>query len=469
VKEEGDFGRRWEEEKLPLLAQDLTSIHIHKLTQKLASFCVATRPEDLPVAALESARQLILDTIGVSLLASTHKIGRLISDQVAELGGHEQTASVFGAGDLKVAPVFAALANGTMANALDYDGGGHLPTHILPAVLAVAEESRLSGREALAAFIVAYEAAARLTKVIDAKRAEHQGPTYRGWWHVGLIGPVAAALAACRLKSADAEQTARAIGIATASSAGFRRSMGTMTKALHSGNAARGGIEAAMLAIRGFTGDPEIIEAPLGFVAAITMPNERDATPITERLGRPFVLETSPGVKRYPAVTPSHGVITAALKLAAQGGYAVEDIKKVESDFRTFSLSRMQARDEEEAGFCAPYLIAASLVHGAFGPEQILPAAINDPRVRKLSERVVQIPKTAGEGNVVTLHLHDGKTLSARGRGEHAVEPDFIALKFRQCASAALNASAVEEIRDIVAHLDQHPSLDRLMALARGA
>src|SRR6266567_1489567 len=180
---------------------------MHKLTEKLASFCVTTRAEDLPAAALESARQLILDTIGVSLLASTHKIGRLISDQVAELGGHEQTASVFGAGDLKVAPVFAALANGTMANALDYDGGGHLPTHILPAVLAVAEESRLSGREALAAFIVAYEAAARLTKVIDAKRAEHQGPTYRGWWHVGLIGPVAATLAACRLKGASIEQT----------------------------------------------------------------------------------------------------------------------------------------------------------------------------------------------------------------------------------------------------------------------
>src|SRR6266566_528444 len=125
VKEEGDFGRRWEEEKLPLLAQDLTSIHIHKLTQKLASFCVATRPEDLPAATLESARQLILDTIGVSLLASTHKIGRLISAQAAELGGHAQTASVFGAGNLKVAPGFAAQANGTMANALDYDSGQH--------------------------------------------------------------------------------------------------------------------------------------------------------------------------------------------------------------------------------------------------------------------------------------------------------------------------------------------------------
>ena len=451
------------------LVHDPPSIHTHKLTEKLASFSITTRADDLPSATLESARQLILDTIGVSLLASTHKIGRLISAQAAEFGGHVQMASVFGAGNLKAALIFAAQANGTMANALDYDGGGHLPTHILPAVLAIAEEGRLSGRDTLAAFIVAYEAAARLTKVIDAKRAEHQGSTYRGWWHVGLIGPVAAALAACRLKGADAEQTARAIGIATASSAGFRRSMGTMTKALHSGNAARGGIEAAMLAMRGFTGDPEIIEAPLGFVATIAMPDERDVTPIIERLGKPFALEKPPGVKRYPAVTPSHGVITAALKLAAQGGYAVEEIEKVESDYRSFSLSRMEARNEEEAGFCAPYLIAASLVHGVFGPEQILPAAIDDPRVRKLSARVRQIPKTAGEGNVVTLHLRSGKTLSARARGERAFEPDYIARKFTQCASAALNRRAADEISDIISHLDQQPSIDRLMALARGA
>jgi 2-methylcitrate dehydratase PrpD len=449
--------------------QDLSSICAHGLTEKLASFCITTRTQDLPVAALDSGRQLILDTIGVSLAASTSKVGRLIRAHAAELGGHAPVASVFGVGELKVAPIFAAQANGTMANALDYDGGRHLPTHILPAVLAVAEESRLSGRDVLAAFVVAYEAAARLTKVIDAKRAQHQGPTYRGWWHVGLIAPIAAAFAACRLKGATVEQMAHAIGIATASSAGFRASMGTMTKALHSGNGARGGIEAAMLAMRGFTGDPEIIEAPLGFVAAIALPDERDPTPITERLGRPFALEKSPGVKRYPAVTPSHGVITAALELAAQGGYVVEDIEKIESDFRTFSLSRMEARNEEEAGFCAPYLIAVSLVHRAFGPQQILPAVIADPRVLKLSKRVVQIPKTAGEGNVVILHLRGGNTLSARARGERAFEQEFVERKFTQCVSAVLNARAADEIIEIVAHLDQQPSIDRLMALARGA
>jgi 2-methylcitrate dehydratase PrpD len=439
------------------------------LTARLASFCIATHAEDLPAAALESARQLILDTIGVALLASSHRIGRLITAHARELGGHAPAASVLGAGDLKVAPIFAAQANGTLANALDYDGGVHLPTHILPAVLAVAEEGRRSGRDALAAFVLAYEAAARLTKVIDGRRAAEEGPTYRGWWHVGLIGPIAAALAACRLKGADGEQTARAIGIATASSAGFRASMGTMTKALHSGNAARAGIEAATLAMRGFTGDPEIIEAPLGFVAATAMPEERDPTPITERLGKPFALEKPPGVKRYPAVSPAHGIIAAALKLARQGGFALDEIETIESDYRTFSLQRTEARDEEQAGFCAPYLIAASLVHGAFGPEQILPAAIDDARVQAISARVVQVPKTEGEGNVVTLHLRGGRALSARARGERAFEPDFIARKFAECAAAAVSAHAAEEIREIVRHLDQQSSLERLMALVRGA
>src|SRR5258708_35280078 len=157
-----------------------------------------------------------------------------------------------------------------------------------------------------------------------------------------------------------------------------------------------------------------------------------------------------------------------AVQLAQQGGYAIDDIATVEADFRSFSLACMQALDEEQAGFCAPYLIAASLVHGAFGPDQITPAAIADPRVRRLSERVLQIPKTPGDGNEVRLRLRDGRVLSARARGERAFAPDDIARKFRQCAAAALESHAIDEIGDIVAHLEQRPSIDRLMTLARG-
>jgi 2-methylcitrate dehydratase PrpD len=161
-------------------------------------------------------------------------------------------------------------------------------------------------------------------------------------------------------------------------------------------------------------------------------------------------------------------VISAALDLAAQGGYEVEDIEKIEADFRSFSLSRQEARDTQEVSFCAPFLIAASLVHGFFGPRQITPAAIDDDRVQKLSRRVVQIPNSDGEGNVVTLHLRGGKSLSARARGERAFEPEFIRRKFQECASAVLNPHAVDEILETVDRFEEQPWVRRLMQLARG-
>jgi 2-methylcitrate dehydratase PrpD len=188
----------------------------------------------------------------------------------------------------------AALANGTLANALNFDEGSHRPTHILPAALAVAEEQCLSGRDVLDAFIVGYEAGARLTQVIDARRRQQRGPIHQGWWHVGLVGPITAALTICRLLKLDRSQAATTIGIAACGCGGFRRNLGTMAKALHSGNAARPGVEAASLAQSGFAADREIIEAPLGFLEAVCPREDRDEAAITERLGRPYMLEAPP-------------------------------------------------------------------------------------------------------------------------------------------------------------------------------
>src|SRR4029077_9589592 len=232
----------------------------------------------------EPAKNLILDTLGVALAASTRSIGKIIVRHVAQNAGASAAATVLGAG-IKAAAPMAAFANGTLANALDFDDGSHLSTHVLPAALAVAEHRGLSGKQVLDAFILAYEAGAGLTQAIDFKRRQNGGPTHRGWWHVGLVGPIAAAMTACRLLGLDPHRTATAIGIASCSSGGFRRNMGTMAKALHSGNAARAGIEAAMLAQRGFAPHTAVIEAPLGFLEAVVLPEDRDLAAITERLG----------------------------------------------------------------------------------------------------------------------------------------------------------------------------------------
>src|SRR5262249_55063218 len=156
--------------------------------------------------------------------------------------------------------------------------------------LAVAEHKGASGRHVLDAVVTGYEVGKRLTQAFDSQRSNERGATYRGWWHVGLVGPIPAAVTAARLLALTRNDTAIALGIAGCSSGGFRRNMGTMAKALHSGLAARAGIEAAQLAQRGFTADPDIIEAPLGFIEAVSLPDERDPDAIMDRLGRPYAL-----------------------------------------------------------------------------------------------------------------------------------------------------------------------------------
>ncbi len=130
------------------------------LTDILAAFVAETPATDVPAATVEPAKNVILDTVGVALAAAGRPIGRIITEHVTQAPGTPATASVLGAG-LKVSPEMAALANGTLANALDFDDGSHLSTHILPAALAVTEHRGLAGRALLDAFIVALRGGAR--------------------------------------------------------------------------------------------------------------------------------------------------------------------------------------------------------------------------------------------------------------------------------------------------------------------
>jgi len=435
------------------------------LTDMLASFVAETA--DIPQAAVEPAKTVILDTIGVALAATDRKIGRIITRHVAEAPGSPASASVLGS-SLKASPEMAALANGTLANALDFDDGSHLSTHILPAALAVAEHHRLPGKAVLDAFVVVYEASARLTQAIDAKRRQQRGPTHRGWWHVGLVGPIAAAMATCRLLKLDRRQTATAIGIATCSSGGFRRNMGTMAKALHSGNAARAGIEAATLARRGFTADPAIIEEPLGFLQAVVLPEDRDLAAITERLGHPFVLEGLLRIKRFPACNPGHPLIDAALRLVNEHAIRAEEVESIAADLHTFSLLRLEPWDDESAGFSGAFLIAATLVHGRFTLDELSDEVVHDPRITVLMKRIQHVP--AAEPETITVALKGNRTVTIGVRPVTRLSArEDICAKFRACAGTVLPRPALERLETMILSLDQQPDIARLMAAASRA
>ena len=142
-------------------------------TEKLAEYIVNTPYESIPEQARLSARRAILDCLGVTLAGFDDEGSKLITEFVKEQEGKTE-AGVIGQG-FRTTAAYAALANGTMAHVLDYDDYsttflGHPSVAILPAVLAVAEKEHLSGKEALAAYILGTPSG-QLTAQLEADQA----------------------------------------------------------------------------------------------------------------------------------------------------------------------------------------------------------------------------------------------------------------------------------------------------------
>ena len=100
----------------------------------------------------------------------------------------------------------AALANGTLMHALDFDDTHpgsicHITTVVAPAALAVAGPTGASGRELVTAYVAGCETVARLGAAADGEF--HR----RGFHATGVCGVFGATVAAARLLSLDAART----------------------------------------------------------------------------------------------------------------------------------------------------------------------------------------------------------------------------------------------------------------------
>jgi 2-methylcitrate dehydratase PrpD len=437
------------------------------LTATLAAFVAETNAADIPELVWRNAKVVIYDTIGVALAATRHEVGDLITRYAIDAGPAPAVSTIIGSGGARVSPEMAALANGTLANALDFNESSHIATHVLPPLLALGERDGKSGREILEAFVIGFEAGVKFAEVFDGARAGQQGPTYRGWWHVGLSGPIAAAMACGRLLKLNRHEIAHAIGIASASCGGFRRNMGAMAKPLHSGNAARAGIQAALLARAGFTADPEILEAPLGFMDAVCMAGESDPAPVMQRLGKPYALETAPRIKPYPSCARAHPGLDAVLALQVENDVSDSDIVRIEADLEFFSLLRLVPDDENEAGFSAPFLFAAAIVNRGLGVEQITKETIADARVQSLMTRIEHKP-----GKHVVMHLRDGRRIERPTSGlgmarirRLTAETDILA-KYHACADPVIGPEAADALRHKIEAIDAAPTITDIMKLA---
>jgi 2-methylcitrate dehydratase PrpD len=331
-------------------------------TEKIARFIVDTAFEDIPRDAVEKAKRTTLDCLGAALAGVAEPVSQAIKGYVTKLGGPPQ-ASVFGAG-LKVSVQDAALANGSIAHALDYDDCGvkigHPSVLVLPAALSLGEQLGASGRDILTAYILGLEVEGKLALHADFKlmqaRLNHQT------WY----GSIGAAAACAKLLRLDVAKTRMALSIGANFACGLSANHGSMAGAMAAGNACRNGVVAALMAKEGVTANPNIVEAKNGFYDTLVGASHYDAERMADGLGNPFYIE-SPGIglKKYPSCYHTHRALDGVFQLL--GEHRISDKHIAEVDVGTSERAlRVLAFSEPEtpyqAKYSMPYCIAAAVV-----------------------------------------------------------------------------------------------------------
>ena len=459
---------------------------VNSVTEKIALFIADTNFDDIPSEAVAKAKRTALDCVGAALAGVTEPVSQTITGYVTKLGGPPQ-ASVFGAG-FKASVQDAALANGAIAHALDYDDCGvkigHPSVLVLPAVLSLGEHLGASGQDILTAYILGLEIEGKLALHADFKlmqaRLNHQT------WY----GSIGAAAACAKLFKLDVAKTRMALGIAANFACGLSANHGSMAGAMAAGNACRNGVTAALMAGAGVTANPNIIEAKNGFYDTLVGPCHYDAERMADGLAKPFYIE-SPGIglKKYPSCYHTHRALDGVFQLIGEHRLSDKDIAEVDvgtSERAMRVLAFTEPATPYQAKFSMPHCIAAAVVDHAVTLDTFTPHKFEDRSIVETRKKIhlsfpdVPIwpgladvgPDTEFVGNPVTIKTTDGRSYSARvdiPRGDPALPltDDELLAKYRDCARSQLRSDDIERSMGVVLGLEKVADIATLMTTLR--
>jgi 2-methylcitrate dehydratase PrpD len=428
---------------------------------RLANFAADASPS---LRARETIRLLLLDVAGLCVAARATDYARAALASTASEGRATAIGHAGGIG-----PYDAALVNGTAAHGEDFDDtfeGGpiHAGAVIVPAVLAAAEHRDLSGQAVLRGIAVGTELACRMSLV--APQAIHKAcfhPT-------AVIGAPAAAAAVASALDLPPNRIAHAIGVAGSLASGIIEYLadGSWTKRLHAGAAAQAGLRAAFLAEAGFLGPATVLEGQHGFFRAFAPSKAPDFTPLLDRLGEHWVLETL-AFKPYACGTMAQPFVDCAVALAQQG-IAANDIVSLECEVGEGTVHRLweplalkQAPPNAYAAkFSTPYCVAVGFIDGGAGLGQFTEARVAEAGVRALAAKVSYVidPHNAYPRNFsghIRAVLKDGSVREARqphlrGGAREPLSAADILQKFHD--NAAFGGWARERADTVAAALD---------------
>jgi 2-methylcitrate dehydratase PrpD len=389
-----------------------------EVTKTLAKFVVESGYADIPGKVRHEATRSVLNWLGCAVGGCRHETIDVALAALMPFAGPAQ-ATVLGRGE-RLDIMHAALVNGISSHVFDFDDT-HLKTVIHPggpvasALLALAEHRPMSGADFMHAFILGVEVECRIGNAVYPSH-------YDVGWHItGTAGVFGAAAAAGRVLGLNAQQMTWALGIAATQAAGLREMFGTMCKPFHVGRAAQNGMTAAFLASKNFTSSERGIEAPRGFANVLATARNYDA--ITEGLGKTWEVALNT-YKPFACGIVIHPAIDGCIQLRNEHKLEAEQIESVALKVHPLVLELTGKRTPQaglEGKFSVYHSAAVAIIHGEGGERVYSDAAVRDPKVIALRDKVTAaVDKSVHEDAVhVAIKLKDGRTLEKHV--EHAI------------------------------------------------
>jgi len=439
---------------------------------RLSGFVRDTTYAALPAPVIGAARLVVLDTIGAMLAGSRLPENARLARLVAERSG-PRTATLIGHAE-RAEPMLAALSNATAGVALEVDegnrwGGGHPSIHVLPGLLAVAEETGSDGPCLLAALVAGYEVSSRVGGATTPRFNVH---THGTWGTIGTAAAVA------KILDADAPVIRQAMNLAVSMSPANSWTPcfeGATIRNLYPGRSGLQGILAVHLQRCGFTG---LADAPADVYGTL-LGDRFDAASVVAGLGDEYRIATN-YFKLHACCRINHYALDAVLALMRAHRFAADDVDRVTIVSIPFAERMADPTPDTmlSAKFSIPYAVAAAIVRGRVDLSAFDDATIADRRIRDLAARVevrsdpAMNPRRPDDypTAVVTIALRDGRSVTetttvVRGDAAAPIDRAELIAKFRALAAPILGDSRAQAVVDTVDRIEELKDVRDLTAL----
>lgn len=438
------------------------------VTMRISQFVADLRYEDLDAATVEQVKRFMVDYYAACFAGC--RINGTLNDKViqrmTEMGGNPRATVLF-VGQ-KMPETNAAFVNALFAHGADMDDGnrksaGHIATHVMPAVFALAETMEsIPWQEVFTALVAGYDV---FNRVVGAAQP---GLYHKGFHATGVGGGLACAAACAKLMGLDADGIYNAISLAAIQSSGLIiiDESGQGCKPINPANAARIGLESAQLAALGVESSRNPLESKKGWFNAFT--NEVDEAVLFDGLGHTFTINES-YLKLYPSCRHTHCGIDAAVDIRRRmdaDGVTPDQVEEIAVTIYPNAVKSCghtpYPTTSDEAKFSLQYCLAAALEKGEFGLAELEVHGCRltqtlVPKIRVITDPEMENRAKGIRGAVVTVQAA-GKTytetvLTPKGEGEKCLSWEDLEIKFRQCAAGMATdtqvAALLQRIRTI--------------------